>query len=152
VDVRRVSRFITVGSLVILAVLVVVLSLAAANKNAKNTLLQRDGVPVTVTVTSCVGNRLVGGATVAGDTCRGSFNLHGHQYQDVIGGLTQSTSAGSTVRGITDPSDPNILGWFPAVQHAQSSVSSFVAPGILLGVLVLIFPLVAWRSRRGQTR
>jgi hypothetical protein len=147
VDIRRVRRFAMVGSLVVLAVLVVVLFVVAANKNSKNTLLQRDGLPVTVTVTRCIGNLSGSGSTVAGYTCRGAFSFHGHRYHDVIGGLVQSTPAGSTVRGITDPSDPSILGWFPAVQHAQSSISSFIAPAILLGVLVVLVSLIAWRAR-----
>jgi hypothetical protein len=148
VDVTRVTRFITIGSVVVLAVLVVVLFVAAVNKNSKNTLLQREGVPVSVTVTHCVGNLSGSGSTVSGYTCRGTFSLHGHQYDDVIGGLLRLTPAGSTVRGVIDPSDPSILGWFPAVRETQSSVSSFVAPAILLGLLLVIVPLIVWRARR----
>jgi hypothetical protein len=149
-DTRRVSRFVTVGCLLALAVLVMVLFVGAANKNTEDTLLQRVGVPVTVTVSGCVGNRSVTGHPADGFTCRGSFALHGQRHQDAIEGLSQSRPLGVTVRGIVDPSDPNILGWFPAVQRTPSAMSSFVALAVLLGVLVLLVPLAVWRARRAN--
>lgn len=80
VDVRRVARVGGVVCLGALSVLAVTLLLAGVEKNAQITRLRQRGVPVTVTMTGCIGLAGGSGSNLAGYECRGTFRLDGRRY------------------------------------------------------------------------
>jgi hypothetical protein len=149
-DARRVVRVVVAVCLIGLAALVVVLSLAAVHENSRHSTLQRRGVQVDVTVTGCLGLASGTGVTVYAYTCRGTFVLDGRSYNDVIGGLSDAHTAGQTLRGVADPRSPNTLSSAAAVARTQSPWKAFVAPAIVLLLLVSSGAVIAWRYRRPQ--
>jgi hypothetical protein len=148
VDPQRVSRFVVGISLGALAVLVAVLFVTATNKNAQDALLRRAGLGVNATVTKCLGNLSGSGSTSAGYTCRATFVLQGRRHTDVLSGLDVYRAPGTVVVAVTDPGDPGILATRHSVESAPSGSRPYVAPVVLLVVLVLAVALVGWRSRR----
>jgi len=80
-----------------LCVLTVALFVAAVNKDSAIVRLQQHGVPVEVTVTSCLGNLGGSGSNAASYTCSGTFSLDGHHQTDVIDGTTTFHRSGSTI-------------------------------------------------------
>jgi hypothetical protein len=120
VDARRAARVVVVAVLVGLCVLTVALFVAAVNKDSAIVRLQQHGVPVEVTVTSCLGNLGGSGSNAASYTCSGTFSLDGHHQTDVIDGTTTFHRSGS----------------------------AYVVPIILAVVLVLLIALVVWRRPR----
>ncbi|MGH8996112.1 MAG: hypothetical protein ACRDYB_08825 [Acidimicrobiales bacterium] len=148
VDPQRVSRLVVGISLGALAVLIGVLFVTATNKNAQDALLRHDGLGVNATVTRCLGNLSGSGSTSAGYTCRATFVLHGTRHTDVLSGLDVFRAPGTVVAAVTDPGDPGILATRHSVEAAPSGSRSYVAPVVLLVVLVLGVALVRWRARR----
>ena len=71
VDVRRIARVGLVILLVGVTVLAVVLIVAGVHSNNQTNRLRNDGVPVTVTVTGCLGLLGGSGSNAAGDACQG---------------------------------------------------------------------------------
>ncbi len=138
------------GTLGVLALLVVVLFVTASTKDAQDALLKRDGVAVAVTVTRCSPDRPGVGGTVGGATCRGAFELHGVRQEAVISGLRGQRNAGTVVAGVTDPGDPNLLAWRPAVLDAPSRSTSYLAPALVLVVVLVTGALLARRVRRRE--
>src|ERR1700689_1494602 len=93
--------WLVAGTLLIavLAVIVTVSFISAANDNSRIDRLKSHGVSVVVTVTNCVGNIGGSGSNAAGYTCRGEYDVRGAAYREVIGSKTTFSAAGSTVRG-----------------------------------------------------
>jgi len=147
VDARRAARVVVVAVLVGLCVLTVALFVAAVNKDSAIVRLQQHGVPVEVTVTSCLGNLGGSGSNAASYTCSGTFSLDDHQT-DVIDGTTTFHRSGSTIAAVTDPSDPADLATATTVATTHRSGSAYVVPIILAVVLVLLIALVVWRRPR----
>jgi len=151
VDARRVGGVIVALCLVALAVLVVVLFVAGAHRNAQVNRLHQHGVTVDVTVSGCIG--LVGGSgsNAAGYSCRGSFTLMGHRYNEAIPGSTFRAS-GTTFKAVTVPGDPALLSPVHAVSTEHSSASVFILPSVLLVILLLLVgALVLRRRHRGAS-
>jgi predicted histidine transporter YuiF (NhaC family) len=148
VDARRAARVVVVAVLVGLCVLTVALFVAAVNKDSAIVRLQQHGVPVEVTVTSCLGNLGGSGSNAASYTCSGTFSLDGHHQTDVIDGTTTFHRSGSTIAAVTDPSDPADLATATTVATTHRSGSAYVVPIILAVVLVLLIALVVWRRPR----
>jgi hypothetical protein len=144
VEGRRVLRVIVVFILASLAVLTVLLLIEAIGKNARINRLHHDGVPVHVTVSSCLGLASGTGITTIGYKCRGTFSLAGHRYDEVIGGSTAEHQAGDTVAAVVDPHHPSNLVAAGAVTRDRASGAAFLIPAIpaLLFVLLLAF---MWR-------
>jgi hypothetical protein len=151
IDSRRATRVVVGFCLVVLVALVIFLTLSAVSKNASIGRLQRHGVPVDVTVTSCVALASGTGATITGYTCRGTFTLHGHRYNEVIGGSIDLHPVGQTLHAVTDPGDPSTLSTARAVRTTHRSWTAFIPAAIALVLLVLVLALVLRRHRRGDT-
>jgi hypothetical protein len=122
----------------IFAVIIVVTFISANNDNARIDRLKSDGVSVTVTVTSCVGNIGGSGSNAAGYTCRGSYRVDGTHYEEVIGSKTSQSSAGTTVRGVADPNRPSTVELASTVARSKSSGSVYVVPSVLALVFVVL--------------
>jgi len=148
---RHVLRVFLAVCSAFLAALTVALIIGAAHENSRNHELQRHGVPVEVTVTSCLGTATGTGITVNGFTCHGSFVLNGQRYDDVIGGSSQLLARGSVLKGVADPQSPAVLSAAQAVRTSTASWRPFIRPAIPLAVLIAVAGFVLWR-RRARSR
>ena len=148
IDGRRILRVAGSVCLVGLAVLVVITTVSARGQNSRMPRLQQHGVPVTVTVTGCVGIVSGTGSTNTGFSCRGDYTLDGHAYNKVITGTSAQLEEGSTVPAIAVPGDPALLSTADAVAHSPHSSDVYVTPIILFGVLILGVALLGWDTRR----
>jgi hypothetical protein len=153
VDTRAVAR-VAVGLLLIgLTVLIVVLFVAGAQKNSQITRLRHHGVAVTITSSGCRGLLGGSGSNAAGYACRGSFTLDGRRYNENIPGNTLRPP-GTVVRGVSVPGDPALVTTARMLAAEQASWRVYIAPTVLLVVLVGLALLVgaAARTRRRPAR
>lgn len=152
VDTRRVVRVLVGSAVVILAAAVAVLTMQAANKNARIDSLRHRGVPVDVTVTHCLGILSGTGITVTSFQCSGSFELAGRNYNAVIDGSNANHAAGDVVKAIADPKHPTSISSASSLTNAHSSWRAFIGPGVVFVLLVLLIAGVLWRSRRNSAQ
>lgn len=143
VDARLVARVIVGVGLMALAAVAVVLFLTGAQKNAQISDLRQHGVPVEATVSGCLGLMGGSGSNLAGYSCRGTFTITGHRYDEAIPGNTLYPP-GTRLRVMTVPGDPALLDTVGAVRSEHPSFGVFVIPttmvailGLTLGALVL---------------
>jgi hypothetical protein len=120
--------------------------ISAFNDNARVDRMKNRGIPVTVTVTSCVGNIGGSGSNAAGYTCRGSYRVDGVRYVEVIGSKSTSSRAGTRVHGVVDPSRRSTVELTSAVRASTSSLSVYVVPGLL--AVFFVIAAIALRRRR----
>ncbi len=95
------GRFWSIAGVLVLAAfaaIVVVSFVSALNDNARIVRLKDHGIPVVVTVTSCVGNIGGSGSNAAGYTCRGSYRVHGVRYEEVIASKSTLSAPGTKLR------------------------------------------------------
>jgi hypothetical protein len=147
IDVRKAGRVIVGICLVALAVLVVLLFVAGVHKNAQINRLRQHGVPVTVTVSGCLGLLGGSGSNPAGYACQGTFTLDGHRYSESIPG-NALRSPGTKVRAVAVSGAPPLLSTVHAVATDRASASVFVVPSILLVTLVVLVGALVFRRRR----
>jgi hypothetical protein len=151
VDVRRAGRVVA-GILVVgLAVLVVVLFVAGARKNAQIGELRDHGVPVDMTVSGCIGLLGGSGSNGAGYSCHGTFTLGGHRYDDPIPGNTPH-SPGDKVAGISVASDPALFTTPKTLRSQHASSGVYLVPAILTAVLALLVAGLVVLGRRRRRR
>ncbi len=151
VDGRRVARGLTGASVVALAALIVALFVAGAHKNAQITNLRRHGIPIEVTVSSCLGALGGSGSNAAGYRCTGTFVLNGKRYRHTIPGGAL-LSPGTKVQMVTVESDPGLIATVHQAQSEHTSWGPFVLPTVLLLVLTTLVAAVAVRSMRGRRK
>jgi hypothetical protein len=150
VDARRVLRVVMFLCVVGLVALVIITTIGAANQNSVQSRLQRDGVPVKVTVTQCEGVTSGIGQALQYTTCRGDYTLAGHRYNEVIGGSRVVHPIGQTLEGVAVPGHPALLSTATAVAKKFSSWTPYITPIVLAAVtvVVLLVLLLAPRWRR----
>ncbi len=149
VNTRLAGRVVAAVCLVGLAVLVVILFVAGYHKNEQINRLRQHGVPVTVTVTGCLGLLGGSGSNPAGYACQGTFMLGGQHYRESIPG-TALRPPGSKVQAVAVAGDPPLLSTRHAVATDRASASVYVVPAILLVVLVLLLGVVEVRRRSAK--
>jgi hypothetical protein len=150
-DSRHVLRAVVGFCLASLAILALALTVAAVHQNSRNDRLQHHGVAVDLTVTSCLGQATGTGITENAFVCRGSFELNGHRYNEVIGGSTRLLAPGETVQAIADPRSPSTVSTVEAVRASPAKSRPYVLAAIPALLFVMIAGLVFWWSRR-QTK
>ena len=148
VDTRRLFRVVLGLTVVALAAVVVVLTIQAAQRNTRIDNLRHRGVPVDVTVTSCLGILSGTGVTVTSFQCSGTFDLAGHSYNAVIGGSNVNHAAGDVVKAIADPKHPTSVSTTGSLVHTHSSWRAYIGPAVLFLVLVLLVAGALLWSRR----
>jgi len=124
--------------LAVFAAILVVSFLSISNDNARVSRMKAHGIPVSVTVTGCLGNIGGSGSTSAGYTCRGDYTIHGATYHELIGSMTTFAAAGTTVPGVVDPSHHGTVVLSSFVRSASASPWRFVTPSILTIVLIAL--------------
>jgi hypothetical protein len=105
-------------------------------------------VPVTFTVSGCLGLLGGSGSNAAGYSCRGSYELGGQRYAGVR--LPGSTfhRPGTKVPSLAVPGDPALVSPVSIVDTEHSSGSVFILPAVLFVVLVLVLVALALRRRQ----
>jgi hypothetical protein len=148
VDARRVGQVALGIVLVTLAVLAVVFTIVGIHTNQQDDRLHDDGVPVTFTVTGCMGLLGGSGSNAAGYACRGTYSIDGKHY----GGVQLPGAAfyrpGSTVAAIAVPGDPALVSPASIVASEHSSAGAFVLPAVLAAILLALVALLLWRRNR----
>jgi hypothetical protein len=147
VDARRLGRVFLAIFLAGLAVVVVVLVVAGVHKNAQINRLRQHGVVVQVTVSGCEGLLGGSGSNAAGYSCRGTFTLSGHHYNESLPGSTFH-APGAMIREVTVPGDPALLSPVHTVATERTSWDVFILPAILLVVLLLLLGYLVLQRRR----
>jgi hypothetical protein len=149
IDPRRAGRAVVAVCLLALAVVAVILLIAGLEKNAQSDSLHKHGVPVAVTVDSCLGLLGGSGSNPAGYACKGTYTFGGHLYRQNIPGAGE-LRAGTVIRGIIVPTDPGLLSTPALVADQHASWRVFIAPVILLVVLALAGGALLFRHRRAR--
>jgi ABC-type Na+ efflux pump permease subunit len=134
-------------SLVALTVVAVILLLAGTKKNSQAVSLHDHGVPVTVTVSGCLGLLGGSGSNPAGYSCKGSYTFDGHRYQQALPG-NALLRPGAVVQGVIDPGDPSLLSTPGAVADQHASWRVFILPVILFALVVVALVVLARNRRR----
>jgi hypothetical protein len=146
VNVRVAGRVVVLLCLVALAVVTVLLTVAGFHKNDQINRLRQRGVPVTVTVSGCLGLLGGSGSNAAGYACQGTFTLGGHRYHEAIPG-DALRPPGSKVSAVAVAGNPPLLATSHDVATQRASAGVFVVPAILLVILVALVALVGLRRR-----
>jgi hypothetical protein len=149
VDGRRVGQVAIGIVLATLAVLVIVFTIVGVHTNQQDDRLHADGVPVTFTVTGCLGLLGGSGSNAAGYSCHGTYTLRGQRFSEPLPGNSLHRP-GSTVAAIAVPGDPALVSPAAIVATEHSSAGVFVLPAILLIVLVVLAAIFWLRRRRRQ--
>ena len=130
-DARRVGQVAIGIVLVTLAVLAIVFTIVGIHTNQQDDRLHHDGVPVTFTVTGCLGLLGGSGSNAAGYSCRGTYTLDGKHYSGVQLPGDSFHRPGSTVAAIAVPGDPALVSPASIVATEHSSAGAFVLPVVL---------------------
>jgi len=118
VDPRRAVRLVLAVCLVAATVVAVLLLVAGVNKNTQATSLHDHGVPVSVTVSGCLGLLGGSGSNPAGYACKGSYAFNGHQYMRAIPGNSRRRACA------TSPDQPNTRQMSPLARSATYRTES----------------------------
>ncbi len=139
--------------LVIIAAVLTVSVVSAANDNNRISRMKEHGVAVTATVTSCVGNLGGSGSNGAGYTCRGRYVIADATYDEVIGAMTTFAAPGAHVAVTADPARLSTIELTSAVAAARTSARRYAIPGALgVGLLAVALVFVRGFRRRGARR
>ncbi len=149
-DGRHVAAIIAGIVLVTLAVLVVAFTAIGIHKNRQINNLHDRGVAVVVTVTSCQGLLGGSGSNDAGYSCRGSYELGGHHYNELFPG-TSFHAPGATIPSVAVPGDPALISPVSILDSEHPSDSVYVVPGVLLVILLAIVSALILRRTRGSS-
>jgi hypothetical protein len=146
-DARRLAQVAVAIVLITLAALAIGFTIVGIHKNQQTDQLHTQGVPVTVTVTSCLGLLGGSGSNAAGYSCHGTYTLAGHSYNESLPG-SAFHRPGATIDAVAVPGDPALVSPVAIVDAQHSSGSVFILPAAFGGVLVLLLVALVVRSRR----
>jgi hypothetical protein len=149
-DARRVGHVAIGLCLVTLVTLVIIFTIAGVHRNNQISELHNDGVPVTVTVTHCLGLMGGSGSNAAGYSCTGTYSIHGTRYTESLPG-TAFHNIGSTVPATAVPNDPALVSPDKILKSEHTTFNVFILPLVLLAVLALLVALIV-RVRRRRAR
>lgn len=136
---RRLWSVIAVLGLFAFAIALVVSFISATNDNARISRMRDHGIPVVVTVRTCIGNLGGSGSNAANYTCAGIYVVRATTYHEVIGAMSTFAAPGTRVHAVADPSRPSTVELAPAVASSAPSSGAYVVPGLLaLAFLVLL--------------
>ncbi len=151
IDGRRVVAVVVAIVLVTLTVLVVVFTAIGIHKNRQINHLHDRGVAVTLTVTSCQGLLGGSGSNGAGYSCRGTYELGGHRYNELLPG-TAFHAPGATIPSVAVPGDPALISPVSVVDSEHASDTVYILPGVLLVILVAFAGALLLRRRTKSSR
>jgi hypothetical protein len=133
VNIHLLGRVFLVLGLVALLVVAVLLFVAGAHKNSQIDELRQRGVPVTITVTRCLGQLGGSGSNAAGYSCDGTFTLAGTRYRESIPGNTLH-GPGTKLQGVSVLGDPALVTTAALLRDEHSSAGVYVLPIVLSAI------------------
>ena len=150
VDGRRVGQILIGLILATLAVLVVVFTVVGVHHNQQDDRIHHDGVPVTFTVSGCLGLLGGSGSNAAGYSCSGSYTLDGRTYRERLPG-NDFHRPGAQVPALAVPGDPTLVSPVALARTERSSAGAFLVPVVLFVILVVLVALLLFvrHQRRG---
>jgi hypothetical protein len=89
------------------------------------------------------------GSNAVGDSCAGTFTLHGHRYTENIPGT--ALRLGSSLPAVVVPTDPALLSPVNILAGEHASWKVFILPAVLLVVLALLVGAIIIRRRHRAT-
>ena len=137
--------------LILVAAAIVVAFVSATNDNARIARIRANGIPVTVTVSGCVGSLGGSGSNIVGYTCQGDYRVAGTNYHETIGSMTRLAAPGTLVRAVVDPSQHSSLVLASAARTATASPRVYVLSGVLSVMLALLTLVYVRRVRRSSS-
>jgi hypothetical protein len=147
VDARRLGQVAIAIVLIALAALAIGFTIVGVHKNQQIDQLHTQGVPVTITVTGCLGLLGGSGSNAAGYSCHGTYSMQGHTYDESLPG-SAFHRPGTTIDAVAVPSDPALVSPVALADAQHSSASVFILPAVFGGVLVLLVVALIVRARR----
>jgi hypothetical protein len=147
---RSVAAVVVGFTIAVLAILAIALTVQAAHENSRHDVLHDAGVPVSASVTRCVGLAGGTGITSEGFTCYASFSLGGVRRTDQIRGSTAFYRPGDVLAAVVDPHHTGVLATRSSVATDPSPWHAYIAAGIVLALLAIVVAASSWRSRRRQ--
>jgi len=146
--VRRVGWVAVVLAVATLVVLVIVGFVAGADKNSQINSLRHQGVPVSFTISGCLGQLGGSGSNAAGYSCRGWYRLHGQRFDEPIPGDALYVP-GTVLPSVAVPGDPALVTTTATLRAEQVSWRVFILPAVLLALLLAgLGLLLVWNGRR----
>ena len=137
-------------ALVLFAISILIGFFAVSIDNARMERIKSHGIPVTVTVTNCVGNIGGSGSNAAGYSCHGHYRLDRVTYNEAIGSMTNFAPADSSVRGVVDPSNHGTVELWSAAQNSKVSSTPYVTLTLLCLVLLFLSTALYRKSRMSE--
>lgn len=151
IDPRWALRMVVGVSLVAVTVVASLLLAAGVKKNSQAVSLHDRGVPVSVTVSGCLGLLGGSGSNAAGYACKGSYTFAGQHYRQDIPG-NKLLHPGDVIQGVIVPGDPRLLSTPAAVADQHASWRVFIAPAILFALVLFALAVVVAGRRRRSSR
>jgi hypothetical protein len=136
VDGARVASVFLGVALIAIAVCAVAFFVIGAHKNAQINELRDHGVPVEVTVTSCLGLLGGSGSNTAGYSCMGTFEVSGHRFNEAIPGL-ERRGPGDKVAAVAAANASGLFSTTAMIAGERASWKVFILPVVLTLVLLL---------------
>jgi len=120
----------------VLAALAVYFAVAGSQESARLSTLRHKGVPVTATVTGCVGISSGVGMGIEYWQCRADYTLVGQTFNEVINGNRALLETGQRVGAIAVPGDPSLLSTVSSAHGSDSSGTDNVIAAVLGAIAV----------------
>jgi hypothetical protein len=138
----------------VLAALAIYFAVAGSRESSRLSTLRHRGVPVTGTVTGCVGISSGVGMGIEYWQCRASYTLAGQTFSAVINGSRGLLETGQRVGAIAVPGEPSLLSTVSSVHGSGSSETDSVIAAVLGAVAVVVGAgwLQLERARRRRQR
>jgi hypothetical protein len=147
IDSAKALRVVVALCLAGLAATAGALFVAGANKNAQIDRLRSSGVPISITVSRCLGELGGSGSNMSSFACEGGFERGGHHYEVSIPG-SSFRRPGSTVAAVSARNDPRLVDLPSTVASERSSAGVYLLPGLLSGALLIALAATVIRHRR----
>ncbi|MHB8430736.1 MAG: hypothetical protein ACYDDZ_09445 [Acidimicrobiales bacterium] len=149
VDIRYLSRVVTVVLSTALLALAAALFIAGERRNAQINALRTGGIPVVMTVTGCIGLMGGSGSNPVGYRCRGTYLVDQQRYSAAVPGSALH-SAGADVAALAARGDPALVSSAHLVAGEHQSWKVYAVPSLLVALVVAV--PVAWSVRRRRRR
>jgi hypothetical protein len=146
IDGRKVVLVVVALTTLILAGVTAGLGVSTADQRSRQARLQREGVPVSVTVTSCtaVGSGIA--QLITYYDCRGNYQLGGQTYNEGIRGSTTNRPTGQVIQAVADRDDPSDL----SIRRIETNRASYLSSLVVGALTVLVGAAGFWWWRRGR--
>ncbi|HWD24866.1 MAG TPA: hypothetical protein VG368_05340 [Acidimicrobiales bacterium] len=149
IDARRLGRFLIGLTLVGMAAGAALFFVAGIHKNDQIERLYRDGRPVSVTVTACLGNLAGSGTNAAGYSCRGTYTVAGRIYTENIP-ENSFYASGTKLQAVAVRGDPGLMTTIRALDSEHASWTVFEPSIVLVVLFALTVGGVAAATRRNR--